>query len=68
MGSVNTIIEGLQILKKYSEDIDIAAEHDVFYAGFDNDIETVSKEDKEKLDNLGWWKDEENGAGFGIFV
>jgi hypothetical protein len=66
--TVDNIIDGLNILKSYGKNIEVASEHDVFYAGFKDDWETVSAEDVLKLGFLGWWKDESNGEGFGIFV
>lgn len=46
------IIEGLQILSKY-EDSEIAAEHDIIYAG-PHDGSKVSSEDFTRLEELGW--------------
>lgn len=60
MATVDGIIEGLQIFKKYGN-VDTAAEHDIFYAGPPYGIE-VSKEDKNKLDELGWFIDSETDS------
>ena len=54
------IIEGLQILSKY-EDNEIAAEHDTLYAG-PLDAESVSEEDKAKLEELGWFIEGDTGS------
>lgn len=53
MTSAQKIIEGLLILSKY-EDNDIAAEHDIIYAG-PNDTSKISPEDVAKLEELGWY-------------
>lgn len=46
------IIQGLTILSKYSDN-EIAAEHDILYAGPAYG-DTVSDEDKATLETLGW--------------
>ena len=55
------ILGGLKILEKYTpEDLgDFAAEHDQIWAGIDADDMDISEEDLEKLDELGWFLDEE---------
>ena len=56
---MNSVLEGLQILAKYFPDGDIAAEHDVIYAGGDNSDVEISEEDLARLDELGWFIDSE---------
>lgn len=52
--------EGLDIISKYIEDGDIAAEHDQIWAGPDDASEmNISEEDLKRLDELGWFIDEE---------
>lgn len=56
------IIEGLNIIEKYSEDLptDFAAEHDQIWAGPDNASEmNISEEDLKRLEELNWFIDEE---------
>jgi len=55
------ILEGLKILDKYTPEGrgDFAAEHDQIWAGIDADDMDISEEDLEKLDDLGWFLDEE---------
>ena len=55
---MKTVVEGLQILLKYFPDGDIAAEHDVIYAGGDNDDVSISDEDMKRLEELRWHYDE----------
>lgn len=60
MKNIDRVIKGLKIIKKYSNNI--CAEHDVIYAGKE---EKISKEDENKLDELGWFK---GHFGYQIFV
>lgn len=55
MATYKEVIEGLQILAKYSEDDEhqIAAEHDELYAGPD-DPSVVTEDDRGRLNELGW--------------
>jgi hypothetical protein len=53
MNRLNQLIQGLTILHAYS-DADIAAEHDVIYAGPNADV--VSEADAIELEKLGWHK------------
>ena len=50
------ILEGLQILSKYSSDSDFSAEHDQIWCGENIEMSTA---DLEKLEKLGWFLDEE---------
>lgn len=61
---VDCIIEGLAIFKKYGK-VDVAAEHDVFYAGPDCATTAISEEDAKRLDDLGWRIDD---YGWEIFT
>jgi len=56
------LIEALQILLKYANDDrnPTHCEHDQLYVGCDIEIEEVSKEDIDKLDELGFLWDEES--------
>lgn len=58
MDKFEQIVKGMTILKKYG-DLGICAEHDSIYAGPD-DYADVTKEDKEALDTIGWFEDEES--------
>jgi len=52
---------GLDILIKYSDSDDFAAEHDQIYVGeYASEME-ISKEDLQDLEALGWFIDEEFG-------
>jgi len=60
MANIKDVAQGLMILSKYVDIKDhcqVAAEHDVIYAGPSKD--EVSKEDLEALDKMGWKPDEE---------
>lgn len=60
MAKRSAIMEGLQILSKYyPEDDYCSAEHDVFFAGDNDENVLMSKEDTERLDTLGWFVDDE---------
>ncbi len=52
----NVIVQGLNIMAKYCEDVEIAADHDEIWAGpHDSDaIEHMSEEDLRELARLGW--------------
>lgn len=54
------IIKGLQILAKYPDN-DIAAEHDIIYAGPVRS-ETISTKDAKELEELGWHIDSETDS------
>ena len=53
------IKEGLDILSKYNEDGDFAAEHDQIFVGDNAEDMKISKDDLKELDKLGWFIDEE---------
>ncbi len=54
------IAEGLLIFAGYGN-TDVCAEHDIIYAGPISDV-NVSIEDQMKLEDLGWYIDEENNS------
>ena len=57
------LIESLNILLKYANDSQwpTHCEHDILYIGCGiDDLEKISKEDIEKLDELGFFWDEES--------
>jgi hypothetical protein len=58
------ILEGLQILSKYFPNGDFHGEHDQVWAGGELDEIEISKEDKERLEELGWFIDEESYSHF----
>lgn len=60
---VDCIIEGLEIFKKYGE-VEVAAEHDVFYAGPWEDMD-IKGDDAALLEKLGWTEGE---YGWEIFT
>lgn len=62
---VDRIIEGLQILRKYSKGWDTAAAHDIFYGP--GEASQVSAEDAAALDALGWHIDKDNDS-YAIFT
>ena len=58
------LIEALQIFLKYANDDykPVHCEHDQLYIGCDIELDKVSKADIEKLDELGFfWDDESEG-------
>ena len=55
------ILKGLQIIAKYEPKADFAAEHDIIYCG---DEGNYSAEDKQALDELGWFVSEDSWAFF----
>lgn len=57
MATIDEVIEGLKILKTYGAG-SIDAQHDIIYAGPDEDSK-MSKEDVKKLKELGWHYDKE---------
>ena len=52
------LVEALQIMMKYG-DVEVAVGHDVIYAGPDIS-ETISEEDAERLEELGWFESDED--------
>lgn len=63
MNTIERIIAGLQILNSY-KDSDICADHDIIMAGPYNSEEVVSEVDRNKLDELGWFIQDEHYAIF----
>lgn len=57
----NIVAAGFVILAKYGDDLDVAAEHDVIYAG-QGDLEAMvaamSEVDIRELASMGWFIDE----------
>ena len=56
------ILEGIDILRKYMDDNEwnVHAEHDIVWFGPQADVVTL--EEKNKLEDLGWFIDEESWA------
>lgn len=67
MSNLQQIIAGLQIIAKYDErGYDVAAEHDVLYAGAKS-ASRMSEEDKQAMKDAGWGWNQEIDS-FYIFV
>ena len=64
MDMIDYLIEGLQILKKHQASI--GAQHDIILSGVDRN--TPSKEDADRLDELGWHVDPDYGNVWAFFV
>lgn len=63
MAIIRNVAEGLMILAKYDpESHDIAAEHDIIYAG--PDPKRVTPEDAARLKELGWHIEEESWSRY----
>jgi hypothetical protein len=59
MATIAQLVGGLEILQEFNPGGIVSAEHDVIYAhGPDPDEDKISKKDKRKLKNLGWYWDE----------
>lgn len=61
MNTIERVIEGLKILNNYN-DSGICADHDIIMAGPYISEEVVSETDKLKLDELGWFVEDEHYA------
>jgi hypothetical protein len=62
MATVNEISEGLKILAKYADKEDPSiggAAHDVIFGPIYGEIENLSDEDRNRLEELGWHFDSE---------
>jgi hypothetical protein len=57
MGTRTDLIAGLQILEKYEPGEWVDAQHDIIYGGGSG--VDVSVEDAQKLDELGWFIDDQ---------
>ncbi len=56
-------IEGLQIINKYENDPQIAAEHDIFYCGdYDASYNKMSESEYKRMHILGWFAAEDSWA------
>jgi hypothetical protein len=58
MATMKQMAAGLTILMKYDPEGSCSAEHDILYAGPDEQGK-VSEEDQKKLEDLGWHWDEQ---------
>ena len=58
------ILEGLQILLKYFPVGDFSADHDQVWAGGDLEAVEISESDKVRLEELGWFLDEDYYSHF----
>ena len=65
MRLIEKIVEGLKILSKYEGHI--SAEHDIIYAGPDNPKEDMLEKDFERMEQLGWFVDNDIMV-FAIYV
>jgi len=67
MSTLQKAITGLQIVAKYEQSgYDIAADHDIIYAGYDV-ADRMSEQDKQAMQEAGWRWDEGLGS-FYLFV
>lgn len=57
LSTLDKVIAGLQILRKYGDNF--CAEHDQIWAGGDDNV--VTAEDAARLEELGWFKASEGG-------
>lgn len=64
MSTTDKVLAGIDIIRKYQPDADFAAEHDIIYFGDHESSETMTIEDKCKLDDLGWIEEYESWARF----
>lgn len=59
------ILEGLQILTKYSDETDYAFEHDqCWFHDYEETITKMSDEDFIRMYELGWFEDENSWSHF----
>jgi hypothetical protein len=58
MATIRELADGLAILRKYDPDGDVAAEHDIVYAGHAEDF-TLTADDASRMEELGWFVDDE---------
>jgi len=68
--SIDHVMDGLQILGKYSKDEDandVGVGHGIIVSGFDVNPDVVLVDDLDNLDSLGWRWDDENQR-WGKFV
>ena len=59
---MKNILEGLKIIEKYDASSDFCAEHDQVFCG-SYDL-PMTDEDKEKMDELGWFEDDDSWSHF----
>jgi hypothetical protein len=60
MATHNRVFEGLKVIARHCDDIEVTAEHDQIWAhiGNSNDITKFSEGDILDLARLNWWVDE----------
>lgn len=62
---MDDLIEALTIIRKYENNqFPTSCDHDVLYVALDTEEHPVSKEDLKRLNELGFFPDDENGGGF----
>ena len=64
MTKIENFVEGLQILVKYEQGYCIIAEHDQFWAVGTDKTENMPEEEKKRLEELGWFVDEDSWSIF----
>lgn len=63
--SIERIMRGLAIIRKYTEEKYMAAEHDIIYFGsYDDTLALMTEEDQRTMFACGWVKSEDAWAFF----
>ncbi len=59
------IIEGLKIIDQYVKDKNLCAEHDqIWFGDYEESVNTMTIDEKTKLEKWGWFEDEEAWSHF----
>jgi len=65
MAKMKDLCEAFEIFMKYNPDQLLeGAEHDVVYGPTEDDLDGLTNEDKERLDKLGWFIEEDGWVKF----
>lgn len=61
--SVERIIKGIEIIRRYSNETYLAAEHDVIYFGaYDETIEQMTEDEQRLMFSYGWHEETDSWA------
>jgi len=67
MTKIEKLLKGIEILCRYSKDLEFDAQHDMIYFGYEWIVELVSQEDRNTLNTLGFFEIEDYQC-FGFFT
>lgn len=65
---IDSVIEGITILRKYDEKCSIGGEHDVIWCHVEDGWNKVSDPDKDRLKKIGWIQENEGDNSWQCYI